>query len=226
MDRCVYCGSTDIIYDPSRGYTVCSSCGSVADIIYDSDSVLYSRMGEPREGFRARQRPSYGAERRSWGRVAMTINAGKAYRIYRSLVGGKRLKRGVFVSSEALQDLMAGRKPTRVFDHSSNNVVAEFLDKSPVLKKVIDIMKEYPSIYSRTARGRAAAAYIAAKMVIRDPVSLGALSRFFNISRVHLRRIRSALEGSKEFLDRVSYIEDLPREIVGADMYIKKHLGL
>ncbi len=226
MDRCIYCGSTDIIYDPSRGYTVCSSCGSIIDVIYDSDSVLYSRIGNPGELLRARQEHGYGAEKSSRAGVAMIINAGRAYKIYRNIVGGKKLKRGVFVSSEALQDLMAGRKPSRVFEHASNKVVTEFLEKSPVLKKVIDIMKEYPSIYSRTARGRAATAYIAAKMVIRDPISLSTLSRFFNISKVHLRRIRSALEESREFLSRISYIEDLSREMVEADMYIKKYLGL
>lgn len=226
MYRCIYCGSIDIIHDPGRGYTVCSNCGSIIDVIYDSDSVLYSRIGSPGEQPRAGQKRGYSAEKGSRVRVATIASAGKAYKIYRNIVGGKKLKKGVFVSSEALQDLMAGRKPSRVFEHASNKVVTEFLEKSPVLKKVIDIMKEYPSIYSRTARGRVAAAYIAAKMVMRDPISLSILSRFFNISKVHLRRIRSVLEESREFLNRISCIEDLSREMVDADMYIKRRLGL
>ncbi|GAY26587.1 zinc finger TFIIB-type domain protein [Desulfurococcaceae archaeon AG1] len=224
MYRCSYCGSTDIVYDLSRGYTVCTNCGSVNDIIYNSDSELYSRISYPEE-LSAIYRRSHNNKHWHQEEVIRLDSIGKAYKIYRGLVSKKRLKKGVFVSNEALQDLMAGRKPSRIFDHINNKVVTEFLERSPVLKKVIDIMKEYPSIYSRTTRGKAAAAYIAAKMAIRDPVSLSTVSRFFNLSMVHLRRIKRSLETSKDLLSKISYIEDLSREIAEADMFIKKHLG-
>lgn len=223
MGRCIYCGSADVVYDPSRGYVVCSSCGSIIDVIYNTDSEIYSRMEDP-GGFEAGQKRICSKNNR-WGATARLDGVGRIYRMYRSLVGGKKLKKGVFVSNEAFQDLLAGRKPLRIFDHVNNKVMIEFLESSPVLKKVIDIMKEYPTIYSRTTRGRVAAAYIAAKMAIRDPVSLSTLSRFFNLSKVHLRRIKSALEGSRDLLVKISYIEDLPREIAEADMFIKKHLN-
>ena len=226
MYRCIYCGSTDIIYDLSRGYTVCSSCGSVNDVIYNSDSELYSRVADPGEGFGDRQRRLHSKKSRYWGEAAVLGGVGRAYRIYRDLVGSKRLRKGVFIPSETLQDFMAGRRPQKIFDHVGNKVVFEFLEGNPVLKKVIDIMKEYPSIYSRTARGRVAAAYIAAKMVIRDPIPFGTLSRFFNLSKAHLKRIKSALEGSRDLLNRISYIEDLPKEMAEADMFIKKHIDL
>lgn len=226
MYRCTYCGSNDIVYDPSRGYTVCSNCGSIIDVIYNTDSEIYSRIEDPERRFEAGQKRLYRDRGKGWGEKARLSSIGKVYKIYRSVIGGKRLKKGVFISNEALQDLMVGRKPLKIFDHTHNKVVMELLENSPILKKVIDIMKEYPTIYSRTTRGRVAAAYIAAKMAIRDPVSLSILSKFFNLSRVHLRRIKSAIEGSREFLDKISYIEDLPREIAEADMFIKKHLGM
>ncbi|HWQ16724.1 MAG TPA: TFIIB-type zinc ribbon-containing protein [Sulfolobales archaeon] len=224
MNRCSYCGSTDIIYDFSRGYTVCTNCGSVNDIIYNSDSELYSRIGYSEEPG-ARHRNPHSNKHWHQEEASKLDGVGRAYKIYRGLVGKKRLKKGVFVSSEALQDLVAGRKPARIFDHVNNKVVIELLERSPILKKVIDIMKEYPSIYSRTTRGKAAAAYIAAKMAIRDPVSLSSVSRFFNLSMVHLRRIKRSLESSEDLLNKISYIEDLSREIAEADMFIKKHLG-
>jgi len=117
-----------------------------------------------------------------------------------------------------------GARSGRIFTHVRDGAVEHLLEVSPVLKKILDIMRDYPSIYSRTTRGRAAAAYIAAKIASKDPIVYGRASRFFGLSRVHIKRIKDAVESSRELILRVSLIGDLSSEVARIERMISEYL--
>jgi transcription initiation factor TFIIIB Brf1 subunit/transcription initiation factor TFIIB len=218
MAVCIYCGSSEIVYDTASGYIVCSSCGTINDVIYDSSSEIYRRAhGYQRDpGLTGSRDPG-----KRWGSSA---NKGSLYRIYRDLVSSRRLRRGVVVKERTIQDLASGGRKLLVFGHVRDTILSELLERSPVLKKIIDIMREYPSLYSRTNRGRVAAAYLAAKLAIKDPIVFEPLARFFGLSRVHLKRIKISIETTEDLIVKVAGIGDLSREVANIDHMIKSYL--
>jgi len=213
MSTCIYCGSAEVVYDALTGYMVCSSCGSVLEAMYECEGEVIKRLGYGRDGGRASYRAG-----------SPIPPAGRLYKIYRRVVGGRRLRKGVRVKDDALEDMARGARGGRIFTHVRDKVVEDLLEGSPILKKILDIMRDYPNIYSRTTRGRAAAAYIAAKIVSRDPIIYNRASKFFGLSRVHIKRIKEAVERSGELLLRVSVIEDLPREVARVERMISEYL--
>lgn len=218
MAVCIYCGSSEMVYDTASGYIVCSSCGTINDVIYDSISEIYRRAQSKQgdSGLTGSRDP-----RRRWGSSA---NIGSLYRVYRDLVDGRRLRKGVVVREKTIQDLASGGRKLLVFGHVRDAILSELLERSPVLKKIIDIMREYPRLYSRTNRGRVAAAYLTAKLAIKDPIVLEPLTRFFGLSRVHLKRIKVSIEATGDLIVRVAGIEDLSREVANIDHMIKSYL--
>lgn len=218
MAVCIYCGSSELVYDTASGYIVCSSCGTINDIIYDSISEIYRRtQGHQRDTGLIGSRDL----RRGRGSSA---NIGSLYKVYKGLINGRRLRKGVVVKEKTIQDLVSGGRRLLVFGHVRDTILSELLERSPVLKKIIDIMREYPSLYSRTNRGRVAAAYLAAKLATKDPILFEPLTRFFGLSRVHLKRIKATIEAKGDLMVKIAGIEDLSREVANIDHMIKSYL--
>ncbi|MDT7888033.1 MAG: TFIIB-type zinc ribbon-containing protein [Desulfurococcales archaeon] len=215
MLSCMYCGSTELVHDLHTGYVVCSSCGSVLEIIYESESEALKRYSR--------------AEGNEDGRVPRRIDKrprriGYMYKIYRRVVENRRLRKGVVVRADAIASLAGGGKLCRLFTHMNDGAIESLLDRSPILRKVLDIMRDYPSLYSRTTRGKIATAYIAAKVASKDPIMYSQVSKFFGLSKVHIRRIKSAVENTKDLLSRIMVIEDLSRELLEVDRAISEYL--
>ncbi|MEM1611673.1 MAG: TFIIB-type zinc ribbon-containing protein [Sulfolobales archaeon] len=216
MSSCIYCGSREVVYDIHRGYMVCSSCGSVLEVIYESETEAIKRLRKARD-------IAEGEDRRSRITKA-SINIGHIYKTYKRVIGARRLRKGVVVRDDVIIGIANRSGFYRLFTHVKDNLVESLLDRSPVLRKVLDILRDYPSLYSRTTRGKVAAAYIAAKVALNDPIIYSQVSKFFGLSRVHIRRIKCAVESARSLIARISVIEDLSRELTNVDHMISEYL--
>lgn len=195
---------------------VCSSCGSVLEVIYESETEAIKRLRKARD-------IAEGEDRKSKATKA-TMNIGHIYRTYKRVIGARRLRKGVVVRDDVIISMANRSGFYRLFTHVRDNLVESLLDRSPILRKVLDILRDYPSLYSRTTRGKVAAAYIAAKVALNDPIIYSQVSKFFGLSRVHIRRIKCAVESAKGLIARVSVIEDLSRELTNVDHVISEYL--
>jgi transcription initiation factor TFIIIB Brf1 subunit/transcription initiation factor TFIIB len=217
MSSCIYCGSRDIIYDTHAGYMICCSCGSVLETIYESETeaIRRLRISVDTAEKRSKRSKTYGS----------SMNIGHIYRAYRRVIGTRKLRKGVIIRNDAIISIANKARFYKLFTHVRDSVIEDLLDRSPVLRKVLDILRDYPSLYSRTTRGKIATAYIVAKIALNDPIIYGQVSKFFGLSRVHIRRIKNVVERARDLIAKVSVIEDLSKELTSIDHMISEYLG-
>ncbi len=217
MLSCIYCGSREVIYDTRTGYMICYSCGSVLETIYENETEAIRRLRTYVDTIEKR------SKRSEIGGSSMSI--GHRYRIYRRVIGTRKLRKGVVIRDDAIMSIANKIRSYKLFTHVRDGVVEDLLDRSPILRKVLDILRDYPSLYSRTTRGKIAAAYIAAKIALNDPIIYGQVSKFFGLSRVHIRRIKNAVERARDLIAKISVLEDLSKEVTSVDHMISEYLG-
>lgn len=203
---CPFCGSEFLVHDYREGTVVCTGCGTVVDIIYAAPPP------------RGAEDPGSSPGRRDPGLRA----PGRIFRTYSSLLGGRRLRRGVMLSPDLDLSSPPEKRPPKILVHERDKLVMGVVEKSPSLGKVLEILNDYPRILSRTSRARVAAAYIAVRKALGLPLPIGVLSRAVGLSRVHLKRLRHMVETAPGLVERVSRIADLVYEIRLIDLEIER----
>lgn len=180
---CVFCGSAEIIHDPCSGYVVCGDCGSVLDTIYSYPA--------PRPGDRARPVKKAGREILRRRRAAIPA------------IAGWRLKKNLYISKDALQQFGGGARPLRVLRHPRESAAEELLMAHPHLRKILEVMEDYPRLYSRTLRGRVAVALIAYAIASGGEVDARKISDTFGLARPSVYRIYRRVLQHTSFISRV-----------------------
>jgi len=188
---CPVCGSTNIIYDPERGETICADCGTViSDKAMDSgqewraftkeERDQRSRVGEPTI-------PGIGA-----AQLSTTIDTKDIYNL-----GGKM---GVKKRIE-LQRIRKWQVRSRLQGSHDRNLIQALNELDRIVSQLglpTSIRNEAAVIYNRAAtsgmvRGRSiesviAAAIYAACRKLRNPVSLDEISNYTQASRKDVAR--------------------------------------
>jgi len=151
--KCQCCGSEELVWDYKNGAVVCSSCGCVADIIYDAHT--YSNNGSVN---RVAER-LYRLQRMV--RRKMVKEAMKRFELEKR---GYILVNGVVIHSRSLAAL-------RIVE--SNSAVKEHVERG------LRILEAFaPTKLSRSIRSRYALAYAVAKMMRNEDVSAKELTLF------------------------------------------------
>ncbi len=184
--RCTYCHSTNVVWDYERGCVVCGDCGTVIDVIYQFHTPFNQRGNhEFRSSKKVRQNPS--------------LN--KHTRMYLKLVR-KASEHGLVVDNDVFKRYSSGHSQlVKVF--KKPNVDLNRLTSGEHVKLVLDVMRKYPRLVSRTDRAKVALAKIALSMLSEDGLDVRKLSSELSISEVHLRRLQKIVLEEFEFLDDV-----------------------
>ncbi|MEM1982334.1 MAG: TFIIB-type zinc ribbon-containing protein [Sulfolobales archaeon] len=174
------------MWDYERGYIICSDCGTVLDTIY-----YFHLSNNPREEQLIRNSK----------KVNYNPSISKHTKTYLKLIR-KALEYGLEVDNEVFAKYSLGHSPlVKVFKKPEVNLNKLISDES--VKMVLDVMKKYPKLASRTDRAKIALAKIALSMVSENELDIKKLSHELRISEVHMRRLYRVVVSEFEFLKDV-----------------------
>jgi len=183
---CTYCYSTNIIWDYERGYVVCGDCGTVLDVIY-----YYSINTSQEDGKQIRKLKS----------IHHIQSMSKYTSTYLRLTKVAS-RHGLIVDNEVFMRYISGSTPLVKVFKKPNVDISRFMDNEPI-KLVLDLMKNYPKLTSRTDRAKVALAKIALDIVMNKNLNVKKLSDELGISEVHIRRLYKTLIREYNFLNDV-----------------------
>ncbi|MEM3662031.1 MAG: TFIIB-type zinc ribbon-containing protein [Sulfolobales archaeon] len=210
MHLCPSCGSSDIIWDNSRGEIVCSSCGLVIDVIYEQKTSFNSDLRSTKTNERRV------SDRRKYHKPGSIVRA------YSRLFGWWRLRKNLEVDPESLFRASEGGYSFRVLRHVKDGELMKLLEVSPTMKKIFDHLTMYPRLSSRTFRVKMLISYMIFKELSGIPANASIISRAFSISRNHLQRIRKELNRYPEILKYVSDLKISSVELTQVDSLVKQ----
>ena len=189
---CPYCGSKELIWDYSSGYIICSDCGSVLDRIYEQTLL---RLNEGLED----------------SVVSSSIKGNVklkpiTIRYLELLEKVKNKKRRLSIDSKAFLEYAEGKRPlVKVLTRNYNREVLLRED----VRKVINLMKKYPRLNSRTDRAKIAIALIAIRMANKEAINSAILKGIIHdtsLSKAHIRRLIKLVRQEREFLKEVKNV--------------------
>lgn len=184
--QCAYCRSLNVVWDFERGCVVCGDCGTVLDVIY-----CFCHSIAPKEEHSIRKSRN-GIHKPSISRYTRTY-----LRLMR-----RASEYGLEIDNEVFKKYSSGTSPlVKVFKKPS--VDLNKLTSEEYVKAVLDVMRKYPRLTSRTDRAKVALVKIALSMVSENEVNIKKLSHELRISEVHVRRLHRILASESEFLNDV-----------------------
>ncbi|PUA32770.1 MAG: hypothetical protein B7O98_04790 [Zestosphaera tikiterensis] len=201
--RCPYCGSESIIWSYSSGDVICSECGSVIDRIYTYDECCLNQHQNLYSSLPTQTTQGLGLSK-------MT----KEYlKLVKDLNKSRKLKGRVYIDHEMfLKYVSEGGNRVKVLKFRLNNVCG--YPNEEYVEKVLDIMRKYPRLSSRTERAKKALALITLNMLHITKVNEVELTKLAGLSYVHVKRLTSILTKEKEFIKEVEKtlknMEDIP----------------
>jgi len=197
---CPHCGSQDIVYDFVHGYTVCTSCGCVVDVIF----IDYFESGAPENGYADIGLPSVrkGLEKKKmasrlkrFSRISFEIMVYEKY--------AKKARKDVYIDLEAAlnKELKRSSTSTRIYHHKDEVKVFSIIDKNPDIRLILEnIVSQDPVLSSRTPRGKVALALIIKNIVDGTPVNLSYISELTSLSTVHVRRLVNLVKQRLQYI--------------------------
>jgi len=183
---CTYCHSTNVVWDYERGCIVCGDCGTVLDVIY------YYNINTSQED--SKQVKKLRNTHQVQGMSKHTSTYLKLTKV--------ASRHGLIVDNEVFMKYISGSIPLVKVFKRPNVDVSKFMDREPI-KLVLDLMKNYPKLTSRTDRAKVALAKIALDIVMDKGLDVKKLSSELGISEVHIRRLYKTLIRECEFLNDV-----------------------
>lgn len=165
---------------------MCSDCGTVVDVIYQSYPPFNLQEDH--------------IIRRSRG-IDHSVSLSRHTRTYLKLVR-KASEYGLVVDNEVFKEYSLGRSPLVKVFKKPNVDLDRFTSDEPI-RLVLDVMMKYPRLASRTDRAKVALAKIALSSLSEEGLDVKKLSRELNISEVHVRRLHKIVISEFGFLDEV-----------------------
>ncbi|MCD6323996.1 MAG: TFIIB-type zinc ribbon-containing protein [Desulfurococcales archaeon] len=184
--RCPHCGSRKLVWDYERGEIICPVCGTVVDRIYINE--LPQQPGEGAAVTKGKEpRPS---------RITREYLS-----ILEEIKRNKRLARKGFIDTKSFMEYMSGRR-------GKVGIIKVKMPSSALrhdvrLDKVLEVIRRFPRLNSRTERARYALGLIALQVVTRGTLSVDEVSKATGLSHMHVRRLAKIVLGSEAFLREV-----------------------
>lgn len=175
------------MWDFKRGQVVCVNCGTVLDTIYYyssndngvSDELRFTKVRG------SEYRPSLNQYTRTYIKLMQVAS-----------------RHGLAIDNDVFMKYVSGRSPlVKVFKRPGRALHSGELNEE--LKIVLDIMKNYPKLTSRTERAKLALAKLALSIVREKGPDIKRVSKELGISEVHARRLYRALINEPKFITEV-----------------------
>lgn len=187
--RCTYCHSMNVMWDYGRGCVVCGDCGTVLDVIYYFHPTINLQEEQPTRNSRhANNKPSISKHTKTYLRLMR-----------------KASEYGLEVDNEVFKKYSSGVSPLIKVFKKPNVDLSRLTAEEPV-KIVLDVIRKYPRLASRTDRAKVALAKIALSIVSESDIDIKKLSHELGISEVHIRRLHRVITDEFGFLSDVRRI--------------------
>lgn len=210
--HCPYCGSDDIVYEYEYGYIVCSSCGTVLDIIFIEYYDNYPRVqyeevsiGLPsvRKGI---EKKKLHPKRATLSKMNFEVM------VYEKYV--KKARRNVYVDIDAaLKKELKINTVARVYHHKGEEKVLKLIENDSKIRFIIEnIIDKDPILSSRTPRGKVALALIIKNLVEGRPLDLDKVCELTSMSMVHIKRLINLIKRRAPYIS--TYFKNIASNLI------------
>ena len=184
--RCPFCGSENLIWDFATGSIICTSCGSVIDVIYEYENGHHNPTATYRRSSVVDAVLYKEKTAKNRRRLMLIMSRTALYSRIR-----RRIRKERIVNEEAFIALASGVKPQRhLIEHRMDEKLRRRLATDlSYLVPYLEIVERDPVLSSRTFRGKVAIAMILHSMRTTGRPCLKRIAQELRMSLTHVKRL-------------------------------------